>query len=74
MTAEIIAALKAIPAIIDAIKGIANQIEKLSLAMTERNISNLKSEVNSYLVQLGQAKSSDERKRLIQEISKAISK
>jgi hypothetical protein len=42
--------------------------------MTEKNLSSLKSEVNSYLTQLSKAKSSDERKRLIEEISKRISK
>jgi len=72
--AEILAALAALPKIVDAIKGVGDQISKLQDAMTEKNLSNLKSEVNSYLTQLSKAKSSDERKRVIEEISKRISK
>jgi len=72
--AEILAALAALPKIVDAIKGVGDQISKLQDAMTEKNLSNLKSEVNSYLTQLSKAKSGDERKRLIEEISKRISK
>jgi Sec-independent protein translocase protein TatA len=72
--AEILAALAAIPKIADAIKELGGQVRELRDAMTEKNLSGLKSEVNSYLTQLSKAKSSDERKRLIEEISKRISK
>jgi hypothetical protein len=74
MAAEIMAALKAIAALPEIIKEIKDGLIKLGDSMTEKNLSNLKSEVNSYLTQLSKAKSSDERKRLIEEISKRISK
>jgi len=74
MAAEIMAALKAIAALPEIMRGIKDGLIKLGDSMTEKNLSSLKSEVNSYLTQLSKAKSSDERKRLIEEISKRISK
>jgi hypothetical protein len=74
VAAEILAALKAIAALPEIMEGIKNGLIKLGDSITEKNLSGLKSEVNSYLTQLGKAKSSDERKRLIEEISKRISK
>ena len=72
--AEILAALAALPKIVDAIKGVGDQIEKLQNAMTEKNIETLKSEVNESLTQLASAKSKDERQRIITELNKRLSK
>lgn len=72
--AEILAALAALPKIVDAVKEVGGQISKLQDAMTEKNIAALKSDVNESLVQLSNAKSKDERQRIITELNKRLSK
>lgn len=71
---EIIAALKLIPELINAVKAISAGIEKLQDTITQKNLEDLRKEVNASLSQLKSAKSKDERAALIAAISKAMSK
>jgi len=72
--AEFIAALKAIPALVDAVKGIAEAIEKLQISITEKNLEDLKTDVSYSLNELLNAGSSNDRKRIIAELNKKLSK
>jgi uncharacterized membrane protein len=74
MAAEILAALKAIPLIVESIRDLAALVSKMNDAITAKNIAELKAEVNHSLVKLKSAKSKDERAALIEELNKKLSK
>lgn len=72
--AELFAALKAIPAILEAIKLLGVEIRAMRDAITQKNIAELKTEVNSSLMKIKNTKNKDELAVLIEELSKKVSK
>jgi hypothetical protein len=74
MGAEILAALKALPMIVEGLRDIAGLISKLNDSMTQKNIAELKAEVNNSLLKLKDANSNSERRKLIEELNKKLSK
>jgi hypothetical protein len=74
MAAEILAALKAIPLIVESIRDLAALVSKMNDAITQKNIAELKAEVNHSLSKIKNSKDKNERANLIEELSKKVSK
>jgi hypothetical protein len=74
MTAEIIAALKAIPAIVSLLKDIGSEIAKMRDALTEKNIESLKREVRADISALKDVKSKEDRAKMIEALNRKLSK
>jgi uncharacterized protein YdcH (DUF465 family) len=72
--AALLAALKALPGVVDEIRNLRQTLERLDRQRTESKFAKLKEEVNELTKKIEKAKNNEERRALVRELNAAVSR